>query len=41
MLFAFDKEADFNCLLAKAVLAETLVQQSNLCHTKQVFYSMV
>jgi len=41
MLFAFDKQADFNYLLAKEVLAETLVQQTNLRHTKQVYYSMV
>ena len=41
MLFAFDKQADFNYLLAKDILAEILVQQKNLCHTKQVYYSMV
>jgi hypothetical protein len=41
MLFAFDKLADFNYLLAKDVLAEILVQETNLCHTKQVYYSMV
>jgi hypothetical protein len=41
MLFAFDKQADFNYLLAKEILTETLVQQTNLRHTKQVYYSMV
>ncbi len=41
MVFAFDKQADFNYLLAKAVLAEIMLNQTNLYHTKQVYYCMV
>jgi hypothetical protein len=41
MLFAFDKQADFNYLLAKEVLAEIMLYQTSLYHTKQVYYCMV